>query len=263
MQIYQNSPQLPYAFLFFTCLGLLITPLLSENSLLATEKKKISFASLDGLKISADLYYSKKRNKGFILLFHQAASSRGEYIQSAPLFVKRGYNLMAIDQRSGQAMGGVVNETAVRAVRKQKKTNYLSAEQDLIAAIKYVRKTIQPEKLILCGSSYSAALVLKISGQKKYPYHAVLAFSPGEYFASKNFISSYAKKITIPVWVTSSKSEIPRIKRLFQQIPSKKKVFFAPQKVGIHGARALLPQTKGYRDYRQSLFAFLASLSEK
>ena len=143
---------------------------------------------------------------------------------------------------------------------KKKKLDYLSAEQDIIAAIKYVHKKFQPKKLILCGSSYSASLVLKIAGQKKYPYHAVLSFSPGEYFDPKNYISSYAKKITIPVWLTSSKSEKRRAQVLFQKIPSKKKVLFTPIQEGTHGAKALWRQTKGYREYRRSLFDFLESL---
>ena len=233
---------------------------LASGSLLAAEKKKLSFASLDGLEITADLYYSKKRKKGLLLLFHQAASSRGEYAELSSLFTKKGYNLMAIDQRSGQAMKGIPNETAARAVRKKLKTDYLSAEQDLMAAIMYARKKLKAKKLILCGSSYSASLVLKIAGEKKYPYHAALSFSPGEYFGSKNFIGKYAKKIKIPVWLTSSKSEGPRTRALFKKIPSKKKVLFIPQKQGRHGARALWQATENHSEYRKSLFAFLRSL---
>ena len=232
----------------------------SEEAALAAGKKEIVFASLDGLKITADLYHSKKRKRGFILFFHQAASSRGEYTELSPLFTKKGYNLMAIDQRSGQAMKGVTNKTAARAVRKKQKTDYLSAVQDLMAAILYVRKKFKTKKLILCGSSYSAALVLKIAGEKKYPYHAVLSFSPGEYFGSKNFIGKYAKKITVPVWLTSSKSEGARSRALFKKIPSKKKTLFIPQKQGRHGARALWQATENHSEYRKSLFAFLKSL---
>ena len=243
-------------------MGIFFCPLKAEERKTAPElgKKEIRFPSLDSLPITADLYYSKKRKRGLLLLFHQAASSRGEYSEISPLFIQKGYNLLAIDQRSGQAMKGVINETAKRAVQKKLKTDYLSAEQDMLSAIAYARKKLKAKKIILCGSSYSASLVLKLAGEGKYPYHAVLSFSPGEYFGAKNFIGNFAKKIKIPVWMTSSKSEAPRTRALFKKIPAKKKTLFVPKKKGRRGARALWQRTKNHSEYRRSLFAFLKSL---
>ena len=113
-----SSQSLSFPLAFFIILFLSM----QSVALLGAPKKKITFPSLDGLQISADLYYSKSSSKGFILLFHQAASSRGEYAEIAPILQKNAYNSMAIDQRSGQAIAGVTNETAARAFHKKKET---------------------------------------------------------------------------------------------------------------------------------------------
>jgi len=88
--------------------------------------------------------------------------SRGEYSETGLRLNKFGFKLPGIDQRSGDAMNGVVNETAAEAKRMKKKQGYLDAEQDIIAAIDYLYEKYN-KKVILCGSSYSASLVLKIA----------------------------------------------------------------------------------------------------
>ena len=61
----------------------------------AQSKKKIEFSSEDGLKITADLYMVHSEEKPFIVLFHQAGWSRGEYLEIAPKLNKIGFNCMA------------------------------------------------------------------------------------------------------------------------------------------------------------------------
>ncbi len=224
------------------------------------QKKKIEFKSLDGLLITADLYFNGDTNKKFILLFHQAASSRGEYNKTALQLYKMGFNSMAIDQRSGQEINRIVNQTAKRAFKKNFKTHYLSAEMDISSAIEYAKKKLKVKRLLLWGSSYSASLVLKIAGEAKYKYTGVVAFSPGEYFGKSNFITNYAQKIQVPVWITCAKREIKRTRKLFNVIPSKKKIFFQPKNQGAHGSKALWKNNPGYKQYRKSLYRFLRSL---
>ncbi|MCK5453881.1 MAG: hypothetical protein KAJ16_05940, partial [Calditrichia bacterium] len=71
----------------------------------------ITFPSQDGLPITADLYIVHGKEAPFILLFHQAGFSRGEYLNIAPVLNELGFNAMAIDQRSGKEVNGIVNET--------------------------------------------------------------------------------------------------------------------------------------------------------
>lgn len=127
--------------------------------------KQIEFDSLDGLKITADLYIAASdKTQPFIVLCHQAGWSRGEYREIAPKLNEMGFNCIAIDQRSGKAVNGVTNDTAARAKAAGKGGAYVDAEQDIIAAAKYAKDNLAEGELLLWGSSYSAALVLRIAG---------------------------------------------------------------------------------------------------
>lgn len=88
----------------------------------------VTFPSLDGLDISADLYLtSDDRATPFIVLFHEAGSSRGEYRDIAPRLNALGYNVMAVDQRAGGSANDVKNETFTRAVAAGLPTDFLDA----------------------------------------------------------------------------------------------------------------------------------------
>jgi hypothetical protein len=74
-------------------------------------QKKITFKASDGLQITADLYILNPSENSFIILFHQARWSRGEYLEIAPKLNKLGFNCMAVDQQSGGEINNIVNET--------------------------------------------------------------------------------------------------------------------------------------------------------
>ena len=177
----------------------------------AAEKKTITFSSKDTITITADMYKAYPDGAPFILLFHQAGWSRGEYKETAPKLNKLGFNCMAVDQRSGGEVNGVTNQTKLEADMAKKKTTYIDALPDMEAAVKYVKKNFPKSKLVLWGSSYSAALVIKLAGDNAGLIDGVLAFSPGEYFkelgASADYITKSAKNVKCPVFITSSKTE--------------------------------------------------------
>ena len=85
--------------------------------------KTVHYKSKDGIQITADLYMSHKTSAPFIVLFHQARWSRGEYREIAPKLNKMGFNCLAVDQRSGDAVNGVENETKKSADRKSTRLN--------------------------------------------------------------------------------------------------------------------------------------------
>ena len=95
----------------------------------------ITFSSKDGLKVTADLYQTHPDTAPFILLFHQAGWSRGEYLEIAPKLNKLGFNCLAVDQRSGNKVNNVPNETFRKAQQEMKPTQYLTAIPDMEAAI--------------------------------------------------------------------------------------------------------------------------------
>ncbi len=226
----------------------------------AADFRTVEFPSDDKLKITADLFFDGNTTKPFLLLFHQARSSRGEYRSIAPELFARGFNSLNVDLRSGESTLGVPNETARRATAASMETGYLQSEPDMRAAVRYAR-SLGVQKIILWGSSYSASLALKLAGEANLPLTVagVIVFSPGEYFGRRNFISQYAGQVRTPVWMTCAKSEIERTRPLFDRIAYPRKIFFAPDAEGAHGSRALWAETPGHESYRASLFEFLDS----
>ena len=143
----------------------------------------ITFPSEEGLLITADVYAPHlDMQTPVIVLFHQAGSSRGEYIEIAPRLNSSGFNCIAVDQRSGGESRGIENETAKRAQDKGLDTHYNHALPDMIAALKYARSNFPKGRVISWGSSYSAALILKLAGEHRELADATVSFSPGEYF---------------------------------------------------------------------------------
>jgi len=225
-------------------------------------QEKIVFESADGLKITADLYVTNPESSPFIILFHQARWSRGEYQEIAPKLSKLGFNSMAIDQRSGGKVKGVINETHQRAVKQNLPTEYTDAEVDMNSAIDYVKtKFSKASKLIIWGSSYSSALVLKIAGDRK-DIDGALSFAPGEYFPNKgkNYITKSAINITKPVFITSAKNEKMEWWKIYNEIPSRKKAYFLPNESGQHGSRALWEMFPEHKDYWKAVTEFLKTI---
>lgn len=229
--------------------------------LFADEKETITFKAEDGLEITADLYIAHKLSQPFIILFHQAGWSRGEYLEIAPKLNKMGFNCMAVDQRSGGGVNDIENETYKRAVKEKKETDYLSAYVDLESAVKFAKANYAKEKILVWGSSYSAALVLKLAGEMPGLINGVLSFAPGEYFAglgkSDTYISNAAINIKCPVFITSAKNEKENWKNIYDVIPGDNKFSFVPETKGNHGSRALWEKFDDSKDYWMEVSSFL------
>lgn len=224
---------------------------------------RVLFPSQDGLMITAEvLAPHAEPDTPLIVLCHQAGWSRGEYQELMPRLAKLGFNCIAIDQRSGGAVNDIANETARRAERENKSTNYLDAEQDIIAALEYARTHYAKQgKVIAWGSSYSAALVLRIAGERPELVDGVLAFSPGEYFERfdkpANWIAKSARKIKAPVFITSARDEAEQWSKIYDAIRTAEKARFMPESKGNHGSRALWKQFDDSDAYWRAVTAFL------
>ncbi|UXP31534.1 lysophospholipase [Reichenbachiella agarivorans] len=155
--------------------------LLSLSCLVSYAAETVKFKAADGVEIVADLHLSHPKSAPIIVFFHQAGWSRGEYLEIAPTLNRLGYNCLAVDLRSGNLVNGIRNETNQNARAMMRETKYSDAYQDIEAAATYAQ-TQTTNKVIIWGSSYSAALVLKYAGDYPSAVQAVLAFSPGEYF---------------------------------------------------------------------------------
>jgi len=226
-----------------------------------SSRQTVTFASLDGLEITADLYAPHPdKTTPFIVLFHQAGWSRGEYEEIAPWLNGLGFNCLAIDQRSGHEVNDVPNLTARRAEKAGKGTTYLDARKDMVAALKYARAHLARGRVIAWGSSYSAGLVLEIAGSQPGLMDGVLAFSPGEYFArfgrNGDWVARSARKITVPVFITSARSERDNWQPIYDAIKGPK-ASYVPNTKGNHGSRALWKKFDDSQGYRQAVSHFL------
>jgi len=224
-------------------------------------QETIMYKSIDRVKITADLYAPHKSDATFIILFHQAGWSRGEYMETAPRLNDLGYNCMAVDQRSGGEINNVINKTKLEAEKEGKQIRYIDAYDDIVSSVKYVKINYPKAKVVVWGSSYSSALVLRICGDFPELVDGVLSFSPGEYFEKQGktntFIQDGAKNISIPVFITSAKDEKIYWEKIFNAIPSKDKYSFLPDTKGNHGSRALWKQFEDNEDYWDAVETFL------
>jgi alpha-beta hydrolase superfamily lysophospholipase len=229
-----------------------------------TRIETIQFPAADGLLVTADLFQWHDEDAPFIVLFHQAGWSRGEYKEIAPKLGEMGFNCMAVDQRSGKGVNQVVNETAKLASAKKLGTSYLDALPDMRASLRLVQSRYPDAKRIAWGSSYSSALVLVLAGNEPELIDAVISFSPGEYFSKlgkgKDFVTKAASKIEQPVFITSAKAEHKSWKAIYAAMPSKNKSSFLPETSGNHGSRALWAKQKDAGAYWAAVQIFLKSL---
>ena len=243
----------------------------SVTQLPAVKPKLVSrtFGSADGLQVTADLYFLEDSDSEtpLVILCHQAGWSRGEYREIAPKLNKLGFNCMAIDQRSGGTVNRVSNLTHMKAVAQSKTANFVTAEQDIVAAVNWAKSKHATGKVLLWGSSYSAALVIRIAGESPDLVDGVLAFAPGEYFSKfdkpKDWIASSAKTITVPVFITSAKDEAKSWASIYEAIPGDSKKKFLPETAGSHGSRALWKKSPDSADYWVRVEEFLEQFKVK
>lgn len=222
--------------------------------------ESVDFPTSDGIQARADLYGGSESSSPLILSFHQAGWSRGEYREIAPKLVADGYRMLAVDQRSGRGVNRVTNETHTRAAKKRLSTRYLDAYADLVAALRYARDVLGASKVVVWGSSYSASLVVRLAVEHPAEVSAVLAFSPGEYFKKdKDYVAGFAKQVTQPLFITSSKAERAQVEPLYQAAPTDKKILFTPASKGQHGSRALWSRFPDHDVYWAAVRGFLTT----
>jgi dienelactone hydrolase len=219
----------------------------------------ITFPSLDSLPVTANLYHLAD-TAPVIVLCHQARFNKSEYVLIAKTLHEKGYNCLAIDQRSGGPLVEWFNETNLKAKEFGKAVDYLDAEQDIIAAVNFAADKYK-QKVILWGSSYSSALALYI-GMQNDQVAAVIAFSPGDYFSKeKGSLTEQLAGFNKPMYITSSKEEATEISQLLAKMKlNAKQMQFIPQSEGKHGSRALWKTDDNNEEYWSSIEKFLALL---
>jgi dienelactone hydrolase len=227
----------------------------------SSQDKTVKFKTYDKVIVTADLYTPNPASSPFIILYHQAKYSRGEFLEIAPKLNKLGFNCLAVDLRSGEAVNGIENETWKFADSLNMETRYTDAYTDMKAAVSYVKKKFPGTKIFLLGSSYSSSLAIKLAGDFPKGISGVVAFSPGEYFSkfgwSRTIIEASAANVKCPVFITSSINERESCQKIYDAIPVQTKTYFLPASGGKHGAKTLWNAFPESEQYWKALKAFL------
>ncbi len=236
--------------------------ILIKSSALFGQATTIEFMTNDKVKVTADLYAPKVVTAPFIILFHQATYSRGEFVEIAPKLNEMGFNCLAVDLRSGESVNGLENKTWRYADSLGMQTRYIDAYTDMRAAVSYVKRKYPGAKIILLGSSYSASLSIKLASDFPEGISGVVAFSPGEYFSkfgwSRDIIQISAAKVKCSVFITSSSDEKESWQKIYDAIPAQLRVSYIPQAAGKHGAKTLWSAFPESSEYWKALKGFLS-----
>lgn len=206
-----------------------------------SQSAEVSFTAADGGIVYADLLISDQvSSQTFIILFHQAgANGRGEYASIIPKLRTNGYNLLVVDQRSGGGYFGSENRT-VKA--RDGKTKYCAAYPDMEAALTYAQSKSDEGKIFAWGSSYSAALVLKLATEHGADLAGVLSFSPAAGRAmgdcnANNFIAG----VHIPALGIRPESEMGKGGQKQRELYTAQGLDYYVAKDGVHGSSMLDP----------------------
>lgn len=223
--------------------------------------KTVNFETSDGLKVYADLYSSNNERDPLIILYHQAGFSRGEFRSIAPRLVDLGFNVLAVDLRSGDILSQVTNLTKKEALRQGMSTAFQDVIPDLEASFQYAKNQIKSRKIIYWGSSYSASLGFYMAAKYPKDYNALIAYSPGEYFKIENKnIAEFAKDVKIPVYTSSARNEESSWKSIYNSITSKKQFYLPAKTKGHHGTMALSSFYDDNEENWQAIIPFLKTL---
>jgi len=162
----------------------------------------VRFRAEDYVWVNADIYTVEKGKRApIVLLFHQAGSNgRAEYAYHIPKLIENGYNVMVVDQRSGGSQFGGENRTVEGESGEQ--YSYCDAYPDVEAALEYVIDEGYSGSCYAWGSSYSAALVLRLGMEHPDELAGVVSFSPAVGTAmSPCSTTVYIMNIEVPTFI--------------------------------------------------------------
>jgi len=218
--------------------------LASAKTSQAPQYQTIKFNAKDGLMVTADLYPPQdgKVSDTLIIAFHRSQWSRGEYSVIAPYLTKKHYAVLAVDQRSGDNIKGITNETAALAASQKLPQEWADAQTDVEAAIDYATATLGYKKIVLWGSSYSTSLVLGSAVKYKDIVTGVLCFSPDNYVTVGNLSSSAnAALIKVPTFIAVAPFEATYAEPIFEALKANndKNQYVVIAEDNLHGSSML------------------------
>jgi pimeloyl-ACP methyl ester carboxylesterase len=227
---------------------------------LSLAAQPLTLQARDGGLVYGEYMRAEGARRGVILLFHMAGSNRGEYAPIAPELARLGWDTIAIDQRSGGSLWGRANETVQH---RRGSTDFNATLPDLEAALAYTAEGGRRDRVLVWGSSYSAALVFVLAAAHPQDVAGVLAFSPDEFIVGHS-IRAAAAKLVCPIFVTSADDpgEVAAARDIIAAAPARLKCQFVP-KYGIHGSSTLRQDDnpQGFAENWEAVRGFLDTVA--
>jgi pimeloyl-ACP methyl ester carboxylesterase len=225
------------------CLALVASAGRSQE--VPAESKTVEIVAADGIIVYVDTYVGDP-GAPTILLFHQAGSNaRAEYAGLIPRLMDEGFNVLAPDQRRGGGRLGGENRTV--AGLGEAEYSYCDAYADLEGVLALAEEWQLGGPRIAWGSSYSAALAIRLAAEHPLEVGAALAFSPASGDPMEGCEpESYLAGLTQPLLVLrpGSETESPRVLEQLERFSAAgHQTYIAPQ--GVHGSSMLNPDRAG------------------
>jgi len=174
-----------------------------------TAVETLTFTSDDGVSLYGELYRAEAADDApVVLLFHQGRGSSAEYEPIAPRLNAAGYHAVAIDLRRGGDLFGRDNRT-VAGLGDAPEVSYCEVYPDLEATLREARSRGLSGPAVAWGSSYSAALVMRLALEHPDDIVAVASFSPasGEPMAGCE-PEPWAERLQQPMFVARPSREL-------------------------------------------------------
>lgn len=223
-----------------------------------TAGKEVTFKAKDGTTVYGYLTQRALPSNVVVVMFHQAGASHAEYTPIIPEISKLGFDCLAIDQRNGDGLFGP-NKTVKNY--KGSKPSYAAAYPDLEAAIAWA-KARHYKKIVAWGSSYSAALTLRLADEHGKDLAAALAFSPGEYIPPNGSVKKWVSHSKVPLFLTATPDEVKEsVFSFYNALPAavQPKSLLWTNPNSVHGSSSLRKDKnpKGYRLYETTVTDWL------
>jgi len=154
--------------------------------------RPVTFASFDGVSLSAQLYEARTRPAPGVVLVHMLSRSRADWDSLAMTLESRGVTALALDLRGHGGSGGTADLPAM--------------VQDVRAAVQFLsgRQGVRPDSIGIAGASLGANLAL-LAAAGQLTVRAVAAVSPSLDYRGLRLGAEVMRRIgERPVWLAAS-----------------------------------------------------------
>lgn len=212
----------------------------------SSPKPSLEAVTSDGVTIYGERYFGGLDSDApVVLLFHQGGSSaRGEFASIASWLNSLGYRAIAWDLRRGGELFEIPNKTFDGLGARADEYGFCDAYPDLEAALMQTLETLEADKVVVLGSSYSAALVFQLAAKHPERVSGVVAFSPASGGPMADCRAElWADSVAAPVLALRPASEMEREPSVVQrEVLETAGAQFYVASPGTHGASMLIDE---------------------